>query len=167
VVCALVVSHQPMSLCCALHRRASMRYALPRFQHRNGRTPATFEPPLPRGLATQTPRPDRVWPNANARRPRSAGGDHPSGTDTNRVAEQRHRHEPRGRCSLTGYDRNLHPLLSPIYIYSNRAAWSQALQQLLGLEGSPALQAAAHRAKSQTSPKATEAPPVHTAWRWS
>jgi hypothetical protein len=27
--------------------------------------PAAFEAPLPRGLATQTPRPDRVWPNAN------------------------------------------------------------------------------------------------------
>jgi hypothetical protein len=66
---------------------------------RNGRTPAAFEPPLPRGLATQTPRPDRVWPNANARRPRSAGGGHPSaqtraawpssGTDMDRVAAAR------------------------------------------------------------------------------
>jgi hypothetical protein len=81
-----------------------------------------------------------------------------------RVAEQRHRHEPRGRCSLTGYDRNPHLLL---VWSSNRAAWSQGRQglQLLGPEGSPALQAAAHRAKSQTSPKATKAPPVHTAWR--
>jgi hypothetical protein len=35
---------------------------------------AAFEAPLPRGLATQTPRPDRVWPDAH--RPRSAGGGH-------------------------------------------------------------------------------------------
>jgi hypothetical protein len=81
-------------------------------------TPAAFEAPLPRGLATQTPRPDRVWLNANARRPRSAGGDHPSGTDTKRVAEQRYRHEPRGRCSLTGYDRN--PRLPQMLPYHRR-----------------------------------------------
>jgi hypothetical protein len=49
-------------------------------------------------LATRTPRPDRVWPNAHL--PRSAGGGRPSGTDTKRVADQRHRHGPCGRCSL-------------------------------------------------------------------
>jgi hypothetical protein len=72
----------------------------PLCHRRNGgrkEVPAAFEAPLPRGLATQTPRPDRVWPNANW--PRSAGGNRPSGADMKRVAEQRHRHEARGRCS--------------------------------------------------------------------
>jgi hypothetical protein len=49
----------------------------------------------------QTARP--AWPNARTPA-RSTGGDRPSGTDMNRVAEQRHRDEARGCCS---YDRAL------------------------------------------------------------
>jgi hypothetical protein len=77
-------------------------------RRRNGGMPAAFESPLPRGLATQTPRPGLVWPNAH--RPRSTGGGRPSGTDMERVAEQRYRHEARGRCS---YDRVLPKSASP------------------------------------------------------
>ena len=63
---------------------------------RNGEMPAAFEAPLSRGLATQTllacqtPRPDRVWPNAHRPGAQEANGPvRPSGTDMKRVAAAR------------------------------------------------------------------------------
>jgi hypothetical protein len=86
-----------------------------RRRRRNGRTPAAFEAPLPlpRGLATQTPRPDRVWPNAHlprsaqrAAQEQEATAPVTQSTDTKRVAD--------GRPAAYGiYTWTAWPLLAP------------------------------------------------------
>jgi hypothetical protein len=63
-----------------------------------------------------------------------------------RVAEQRHGHEARGRCSYDRLDRK-----STTEIRTSYQALLEHALQLVGLEDSPALLAAAHRAKTQTS----------------
>jgi hypothetical protein len=55
--------------------------------------------------------PQKLGPTPTHAGPAKEGGGRPSGTEANRVAEQRHRHEPRGHCSLTGHGRNPHRVL--------------------------------------------------------